>query len=241
MEDAYVINLKTSEDRWLNIQKEFEGTSIQLHRIEPVKLPPKKATVTRRNYGARSLVLTFLNLIQMAKRKNLPEILILEDDCFPVKDFEPRWQKIKTWLRENPEEWDLYSGGSIWLEDPFLVGYTEDLSFYRPKTAACSQWIWAQKKSYDRIIQKYKSVLKLNRGVATDHINYKLKLIVSYPFISYQSAKKSTLSGKTPDAVIDRFKEEEHALKNYRHSKLFHPTLNPYKRYTRRKNSKGSL
>jgi hypothetical protein len=203
MEDAYVINLKTSVDRWADIQKRFEGTCIRLHRVDPVPvnsvsmikgvIPSRRERVRR----MRSLALSFLKIIKMAKRKNLPEVLILEDDCAPFEGFESNWALIKSFLREHKDKCELYAGGVIHIRDPFLIGYNGPVKLFRPKECYCSQWMWAMRESYDAIIKLYTDELKKNIIVATDSLNLKLKLVISHPFVSYQLSKKSTLTGKT--------------------------------------------
>jgi GR25 family glycosyltransferase involved in LPS biosynthesis len=241
MEDAYVINLASSTDRWEKIQKDFKGSNINLHRVEPVHLQRRKyAKLTQREFGARSLALTFLKLIEMAKNKNLPEVLILEDDCFPVKNFKTLWPKIKSWLREHPDLWDMYSGGSIFIRDPFIIGYTKDLTFYSPKKTRCSQWIWVQRDSYDRIIKVYKEALYSKYPAHTDVINDRFNKVISYPFISYQSNKQSTLN-KRQRSTPDIFIKEERSLKNYRTRKLYHKAVyGSSKKTTTRKKGKST-
>ena len=221
MEEAYVINLKSSKDRWLTIQKTFEGTGIHLNRIEPVKPTGKYTTKTRRSIN--SLSLTFLKLLKMAKSKNLPYLLVLEDDCKPAPDFVKNWPTIQSWLKSNLNEWDIYSGGSLNIIDPFVVGYKENITFYRPKSTWSSHFIYIHRNSYDAAIKKYRAAYgpKQDKIVATDSINSQLKLIISHPFVAHQNNSKSTITRKKSHGVISKFKKEERALGKYKTRKLF--------------------
>lgn len=193
MEDAYVINLKSSKDRWEKIQKDFQGSSIRLNRVEPVRLIIKGSTSEQRRIRMRSLALTFLKIIKMAKRRGLPNVLIFEDDCLPVKGFETLWFIIKQWLFKNPLEWDLYSGGTISATNPCFIGSLDGVQFYRPDRSDTAHWIYIQSRSYNRVIQKYKEELK-KHVVTSDGTHSLLKHIISYPFVAYQQSKSSTLT-----------------------------------------------
>jgi len=218
MEDAYVINLKSSKDRWEKIQKAFEGSNIRLHRVEPVKLVRSKYRILkRREFYGKSLSMTVLNLIKMAKRKNLPEILILEDDCSPVKGFELIWAKIKSWLRAHNDTWDLYSGGSSYTQYPFPIGDTPGVEFFIPKRTQGTHWTWLQSKTYDTVINEYnKALLNCNGQYysCTDDVYNNLKRIVSLPYIAYQSDNYSILFGDyTSKNRIKDYKKAENTLK----------------------------
>ena len=197
-EEAYVINLKSSEDRWIQIQKDFEGTNIHLNRVEPVNAKRfYKSCLSSRQNRAKSLYLTFLKLIKMAKKKNMPNILILEDDCCPAPNFSENWPKIKDWLHTHLDEWDLYTGGSVVIKDPVIIEQSDTISFIKPKFGQSTHFVYVNSKSYNRIIEEYLHSFTYN--LAIDTVNYRLKCIISYPFLAYQSSGKSTLTKKYAD------------------------------------------
>lgn len=192
MEEAYVINLKSSSDRWITIQKLFEGTNIHLNRVEPVNARRfYKPYLNLRRNRAKSLYLTFLKLIKMAKKRGMSNILILEDDCCPAPNFQENWPKIKDWLHTHLDEWDMYSGGSANIIDPVIIGKSNSIRFIKPKIGSSTHFVYVNSKSYDNIIKLYSEQFSFN--IAIDIINYRLKYIISYPFIAYQSNGISTL------------------------------------------------
>lgn len=235
MEDAYVINLKTSRERWDDMQDKFKGTNIQLHRVDPVVVNYKGSKKTRKWFATRSLVLTFLKLIKMAKRRNFPEILVLEDDCYPVRGFEEIWRNIKSWLRNHPTQWDMYSGGNVMIKDPFLIGYTKDILFYRPKIVFGSHWIWAKRESYDKIIKAYEKELRSFDHIATDIINTSVDLVISTPFLAYQKGYKSTITGSPDNSEkVSRFQRQERSLRLSKTQRKIYKIPSYYSRKTRR-------
>lgn len=229
--EAYVINLKSSSDRWTTIQKSFKDI-LHLNRVDPVK-PIQIKGLSKRYIAAQSLFLTVLKIIKYAKKNKLPNILILEDDCIPADNFLEKWSKIKLWLDMHLDEWDIYSGGSLQIIDPFMVGYTGSITFYRPKKTYASHFIYIHNRSYNTIINRYMKDLKENTKVTTDGTNLNLKLIISHPYVSYQIDGKSDILGEIRDDINDKMKEIERKLGKYKTRKLFYK---PKKSNTRKKN-----
>ena len=196
MEEAYVINLRPSKARWIQVQKSFEGTGIRLQRVEPQKPRKLLNKLSKSDIGQQSLFLTFLKLVKMAKEKGLPEILILEDDCTPAPKFLELWPKVKEWLFSNLHKWDIYSGGTRYIENPKLIGSSTSLRFYNPYKMFSSHFIYIHSGAYDSFINLYKTEFKNEDILHSDLINNKLKFIISYPFIAYQENGKSTLQNK---------------------------------------------
>lgn len=192
--EAYVINLKSSKDRWTSIQKSFEPTGIQLHRVDPVNATHVTKKLREYNIRSQSNFLSFLSLIKMAKRKGLPNILLLEDDCMPVPNFTEKWLKVKTWLDTNTDKWDIYSGGSSMIKNPTPIAESEDTRFYRPKASYGSFFIYIHKDAYDTVIQQYTKDFTRSPVVASNVTNYRVKLVISHPFVAYHRDGKSTLS-----------------------------------------------
>jgi len=208
--EAYVINLKSSKDRWQRIQKSFEGTGIHLNRVDPVKATKIKG-ICKKHIGTQSLFLTVLKLVKDAKRKELPNILVLEDDCVPAADFSEKWLKVKSWLDIHTDKWDMYSGGSLSIKDPILIEKVGDIRLYEPKSSWSSHFIYIQSGAYDTVIRKYSNDFKRTAIVATDGINSTMKLIVSHPFVAYQKDGKSTITRKI-SSVLSEMKTVERKL-----------------------------
>jgi GR25 family glycosyltransferase involved in LPS biosynthesis len=229
MEEAYVINLKSSKDRWQTIQKSFEGINIYLKRVDPIKPIRLTKGLTKRDLGAQSLFLTVLKIVKDAKKNHLPSILILEDDCKPAPNFSEKWSNIKAWLDSHLEEWDIYSGGSRYIKDPFIVGHSHGITFYRPKKTYSAHFIYIHSRSYDTIIDRYIKDFKDNLRITIDGTNSNLKLIISHPFAAFQTDGKSTLTGKMR-YLKDEFKQIEGILGRYKTRKLCHKSLGSYTR-----------
>lgn len=160
----------------------------------------------------------------MAKEKKLPYILILEDDCKPAPKFTENWPKVKAWLQSNLHEWHIYSGGSRHIKDPFYIGNTGSIRFYRPKSAACTHFIYMHSGAYDSIIKKYQEVFNIDWTREIDSANEEVLTVISYPFMAYQSSKQSVIRGHVSNGSTRGAELEEKNLGRYITRKLFHRT-----------------
>lgn len=100
-ETAYVINLDKRPEKWERIQNDFKDTNIHLERFKAIE----------NENGHIGCGESFKALIRMAKEKNMDSILVLEDDCKLLKNFNSRWAKIKVWLDNNKDKWNIFNGG----------------------------------------------------------------------------------------------------------------------------------
>uniref|UniRef100_A0A6C0KMW7 Glycosyltransferase n=1 Tax=viral metagenome TaxID=1070528 RepID=A0A6C0KMW7_9ZZZZ len=98
----FVINLSNRPDKWASIQEDFQKQGWPLlNRIDAVKWDPGW-------YGA---TLSHVKSITIAKENNLPWVLVLEDDCFPVEGAFQRFYELLPSLWQRRNEWDIFMGG----------------------------------------------------------------------------------------------------------------------------------
>lgn len=142
IDSTYVINLKNRKDRWENINKDFEGTSLKLLRWDAVlgkRLGDQEIhnlTSSRcYNLCSPSMIGCWLSHYSLWKHivKNCrykDNILILEDDSYPVvkgKEFQQMLSKVWT---EVPKDYDIvYLGCSGTCEESIL----KDFLYLNPK------------------------------------------------------------------------------------------------------------
>jgi len=140
---GYVINLDERKDRWEQIQKDFKNTSINIERFSAIK----------DINGHKGVGKSFQALIQMAKDKNMESILIMEDDCKPLKYFEKRWKIIKKWLDENKDKWNIFNGGPLTpSEQKLLYKIDSKNKIYTSNGASALHFMIFSKESYDTIL-----------------------------------------------------------------------------------------
>ena len=141
---AYVINLDERKDKWEQIQKDFKDTDIEVERFPAVN----------HERGGVGIGKSFQALIQMAKDKNMDSILIMEDDCKPLKHFNKRWPIIKKWLDENRDKWNIFNGGPITpMEQKMQYDINGKNKIYTSNGASALHFVLFSKESYDMILQ----------------------------------------------------------------------------------------
>jgi hypothetical protein len=211
MEEAYVINLDKNTERWQQMQDTFKDSSLKLHRYSALKMNP----------GSRGLTQTTIRILKLAKQRGLEHVLILEDDCVPIDGWEEVWKQIKEWLHKNPTRWDVYSGGTrnyTWCKHIETIG---DISFFKPRSANCSHWLYFPARSYDTCLELYgkrnSTRKKGNTTIAPNVINGELKRLISTPFIAYQRNGFSDLKGEYRDYLDEFHKAEEHLRNREKH------------------------
>jgi hypothetical protein len=186
---AFVLNLRSRPDRWERIKKRFEGTSIQVVRI----------AARKHKVGAYGCFLSFIKALKKARAMKIPGIILMEDDCLPTPGWEKRWLVVRRWLDNNPDKWEIYSGGVWQMIEPVEIGRTEGVVFYDPMWSVAAHWLYVPERSYDKLIDYYERVAIGTRLLPLAGINVHnnlFKTVTSYPFIAYQENGSSDISGK---------------------------------------------
>jgi hypothetical protein len=205
MTQALVINLSARRDRWKRIQERFEGSPLRLRRLNALEHP----------IGSYGLFRSFIKAIEFARDHNLPDILILEDDCEPVDGWIEKWSIIQGWLQAHPDKWEIYSGGSGVVKNPVEIGRVGTTIFYNPELSTASHWIYMEKRVYAKAIKYFKSVCsnsKVAPELGFDMQMHTLKTIISYPYVAYQESGFSDLQGKGRQ-LEELFKRSEDGLR----------------------------
>ena len=105
---VYVINLDHRSDRW-------EATS---QRCQECGLNPIRFSAVRASPGWVGRAQSHIKIIEAAKRRDLPWILILEDDAdFDVKAID-RFRSLLPTLWAHRDGWERFSGGPTLPVDP---------------------------------------------------------------------------------------------------------------------------
>ncbi len=99
--EAFVINLDQRTDRWAAIESTCNAADLM-----PVRIPAIEASP-----AWRGCTLSHLKCIRIAKERNLPWILILEDDATFTPEAIDRFRGLLGYLWENREHWERFNGG----------------------------------------------------------------------------------------------------------------------------------
>lgn len=173
---AYVINLVERTDRKNTIIEKFKDTSIRLEFVNAVK--SKKG-----ENGNIGLGESYKNIVR--SHKDLPSILIFEDDCKPLDNFDKRWETTKKWLDSNPNEWEIFGGGVSpfeWVE--LKVKLENNVNLFTSGKAYFTQFTYINSSAYDKILNYDFNV----HGPIDHYINNGkyFKFITIYPLLTFQ-------------------------------------------------------
>ena len=130
-----VINLEHRHDRMELLNKAFPDQVIERYNAVLHDDP---------EIGCRE---SHLAVIRIAKERNYPWVLILEDDCEPYPVFQTEFPKVLSYLWSHKSEWELYNGGSI----PFTVR-NYDKSILQIENWIAAQFIIVNSSAYDKLL-----------------------------------------------------------------------------------------
>jgi GR25 family glycosyltransferase involved in LPS biosynthesis len=189
-----VINLKERTDRWNQISKQLDSLGLSYERVEAIRKTP----------GWMGCTLSFDRCYRIAKQRRYPWVLILEDDCMIQPGGKERFEQLLPILWQRRNEWDVFSGGSIYINKACRILEKPPLFQINAWSSHC---ILAHMGSYEKLLGLAKEKHK------ADHF-YKLKIRswTTYPHIAIQRSGYSNIEQKerhmlkkfkTADAILD--------------------------------------
>jgi hypothetical protein len=183
MTAPYVINLDKSTERWNQIQQDWKGV-FPLNRVSAVEASP----------GWIGCALSHIKIIEEAKMRGDPYVLVWEDDCIPRKRngehtsphvIKQLWDSVLSKLSQNRERWDIVLGATSRIfetptKDPVLS--TNMVKVYQIKHGFCAHWILYNASIYDKMIA-WKNVQPIQIDVYMYNI---ARIFVTSPFLAEQ-------------------------------------------------------
>lgn len=226
MLNAYVINLKERNDRYEKISKQFKNLkTLQLQRFDALKSNSSTRNISQKtkvfdgnifddNSSWKYCGLSHLEIIKQNMHKN-ENILILEDDCEikNLETFDEKWSQIKIWLDNNLDKWDIFTGGSTYVEySSNILNLNNNLNIFQIEKSGTTHFIYYNKISFDKI-------LKWNpeNNIQIDKFykwNSDIKILTCYPFLAIQYESYSDIVNKNTNYYY-RFKNSENHLKKF--------------------------
>jgi glycosyl transferase family 25 len=105
---CFCINLDSRPERWAQVQEAFANTGIAIERFPGIK----------HDNGMKGCGASHVAVIREAQKRNLPWVMVIEDDCQPVADFKDRFPGVKDALWKTRGQWDIFLGGPGWIDGP---------------------------------------------------------------------------------------------------------------------------
>jgi len=201
-----LINLDTAIDRWHKCNEEFKN-------INTIKL--KRFSAIRNTNGHIGCFLSHLEILK--NNFNDGHVLILEDDVniTDKNNFDNKWTKIKQWLDDNEDKWDVFNGGPYTINNNKLSSrknfgtfkiLNDELKIVQVESATTSHFVYYNKNVYEKIKDVDYNIFcidRLNDAIST------LKIVTIYPYLAYQHAGNSFISDKFVNFVSKMKKTEQ--------------------------------
>jgi glycosyl transferase family 25 len=183
-----VINLSTRPDRWASIQNDFRSWNLPMERMNAVQKKP----------GWKGCTLSHKKCIQIAKERNYPWLLILEDDAVPTNTGHDQFMELLPILWQSRDSWDIFTGGVSTVHNCTLLQKSPPLFHL---TGWGSQFCLINSRAYDRLINTISDNLQDEHTEALDnHYNKDLfYMIGTYPQISFQKTGQSDVADGNRD------------------------------------------
>ena len=141
----YYINLEKREDRNKNAIHELSKLGIQPNRFDAIKTKD----------GLVGCALSHIKLLEIAKEKDLPYIIIFEDDVV-FSDIQELKYKLKKYINT---EYDVLMMGTWFLNSNDYTIINDDL--LRVNKSCCSHAYIIKNHYYQTLIDNYKAGVKL--------------------------------------------------------------------------------
>jgi GR25 family glycosyltransferase involved in LPS biosynthesis len=205
MSNPYVINLDERTDRWEQLQKEWKGV-FNLTRVSAVKETP----------GWKGCALSHIKIIQEAKDRGDPYVLVWEDDCVPrnrhpiaVKEL---WNEVLYKLSLHRDKWDIVLGATSRAVKGGTYNSslsTKHVRVYDLPHGFTTHWTLYNSSCYDRMLE-YKNTLDVEIDV---FMFQKFNVKVVIPFLAQQRESYSDIESRLTN-YTSWFDEAETRLAN---------------------------
>ena len=161
-----VINLDERTDRWDGIQKNFTKWPVTLERVSAVKASP----------GWKGCYKSHLKCVQIAKERQYPWVLLIEDDCRVEDTSLERFQTLLPLLWDH--DYDIFNGGPSYISD--ITKVQSEPPLYKIKGYA-AHFSLIKQNAYDKILNFQEKEIDVL-------YSENLQMICTYPRLAIQEA-----------------------------------------------------
>ena len=146
------INLDYREDRKATFLKEMERLKVkEVHRISAHYDPLN---------GLKGCLISHIKALDFMEKKGWKRGLILEDDCFFIKDLSVLEMQIKDFFRLAKQDWDVFLlGGLYWDKAPTTWENVTQILYSKRSHAYCikHEYISVIKEHFQRAYEQIKA------------------------------------------------------------------------------------
>jgi len=197
-EKIFCINLDKRFDRWKESRNEFEKHNLQVERITAIDGKIQNVN-TNLKPGELGCILSHLKVIKKAKKDNLKNVLILEDDV----EFDKNLNQLFFEYESQLPKWDmLYFGGNHSFNNVYMPKHNEPIkvseNVYKIRQIYTTHCYAIDNSLYDMIIDNV-SQMRSPLDVIYSSIHSKCETYLLRPHLAWQRNDYSDIMEKSVD------------------------------------------
>ena len=193
-----VINLDSRKDRLSEFTKEFENWPVTVERVSGVKYSP----------GWKGCSASHLKCVKLAKERNYPWVLIVEDDCILTPGASEEFQKVLPYLWQNRSSWDIFYGGVTSVKKFKRISHSPPIF---QVTCFAAHFCLIHSSSYNKILNNHPQSIDDYKDPIDVYYADTLRIWTTAPFFARQRPSKSDIEEGVKD-YTDFFNRSEKKL-----------------------------
>ena len=193
-----VINLDSRQDRMSEFTQEFRNWPTSVERVSAVKYSP----------GWKGCAASHLKCVKLAKERNYPWVLVVEDDCTLTLGASEQFQEVLPYLWKNRDSWDIFFGGVTHIKKSKRISYSPDIF---EATCVTAHFCLIHSSVYDTILNHYPEDIDDYTDQIDVYYGYNLRIWTTTPFFAKQRPSKSDIEEGIKD-YTELFNDSERKL-----------------------------
>ncbi len=192
---AFVINLPHRKDRLDTLKEKFKGWNLDMEVVPGIK--HKEAWI--------GCTLSHRRVIEIAKERNLPWVLVLEDDCMPADPTPERFNRLLPSLWNRRQDWDMFNGAPNGVTKETTTVIQKDPPLFQVK-GLTAHFIIVNSIVYDKILN---ALPPDNLPMIAD-LYYKdnVRMWATVPYLAYQTPSFSNIQNEYKNYKTEFIKPE---------------------------------
>lgn len=181
-----VINLDERPERWERIQHDFQDWVTPVERVSAIRHSP----------GWKGCSASHLHCVRIAKERNYPWVIIIEDDCKPMENAKQRFVDLLPLLWSRRDDWDMFFGGSSRILHHSIVSLEHNIyQFY----GYSAHFYLVHRDAYDRILTQHPTELDMFNDPIDVYYPKHFRLWITSPFLARQYPGESDIQHEFVD------------------------------------------
>ena len=195
---SLMINLDSRKDRMSEFTQEFQSWPVTVERISAVKYNP----------GWKGCSASHLKCVKLAKERNYPWVLVMEDDCILTPGASEQFQALLPYLWENRDHWDIFYGGVTVIKKSKRISGSPAIF---EVSCFAAHFCLIHNTSYTKILNNHPESIDDYKDPIDVYYANTLRIWTTVPFFAKQRPSKSDIEEGVKD-YTELFNHSEQKL-----------------------------